>query len=230
MTQRMPADAKSNTAPHWARDRPLQSLAGIDACLLSQGWYDAETIPVKPIQHYCGVYSTRYKLTDDDRRDIQQDLYLLVLIQTSNSTTAKTQLPGAAQESPSLQDAEIEAMVRRVIRNYALRRRRENSRMAAPLHNEANLEDDSRQLPDLDPSPLEIVIQREERQALHAAIACLSASDRRLIIGHHLEYQSINQLAIRYSLTNNAVKLRFQRARQKLRKTLQAWHEDRPSS
>ena len=74
--------------------------------------------------------------------------------------------------------------------------------------------------PDPAPGPEELLLQKERRERLQAALNALSARDRNLIYRKYYYLQSTARMAAELGLTERAVEGRLYRIRQKLQKKL----------
>ena len=96
-------------------------------------------------------------------------------------------------------------------RNTALNRARKRSGGGEEL---------SGDLPSAVPTPEELLLQQERRQALERALNALPQRDRLLFYRKYYYRQSTAQIAAELSLTERAVEGKLYRARQRLRKAL----------
>ena len=74
--------------------------------------------------------------------------------------------------------------------------------------------------PDPAPGPEELLLQKERRERLQAALNALSARDRNLIYRKYYYLQSTARMAAELGLTERAVEGKLYRIRQKLQKKL----------
>ena len=100
-----------------------------------------------------------------------------------------------------------------VARNTALNYARKNAR-------HGGLDDIPPNTPSPEPTPEEVVLQKERQAALRSALEKLSPKDRTLFYRKYYYLQSTAQIASGLGLTERAVEGRLYRLKQRLRKTL----------
>ena len=84
----------------------------------------------------------------------------------------------------------------------------------------AELEKLEAEAPTPEPTPEEVVLQKERQAALRSALEKLSPKDRTLFYRKYYYLQSTAQIASELGLTERAVEGRLYRLKQRLRKTL----------
>lgn len=100
-----------------------------------------------------------------------------------------------------------------VARNTALNYARKNSR-------QGGADEVSEDMPSPEPTPEEIVLQKERRDAVEHALNCLSAKDRLLFYRKYYYRQSTAQIASELGMTERAVEGKLYRLKKQLRRML----------
>lgn len=148
----------------------------------------------------------RYPVTEDDRRDLLQTALVQVMRRVGSFRG----------------DASFSTWLFRVTANEALMMMRSQRRLRARITGGFELDDlaalpasavDTRERP---------VVERQEAEAVQAAIATLPEDYREVVLAHYTEDLNLQEIAGRMRLTESAVRSRLHRARARLREELKA--------
>ena len=105
------------------------------------------------------------------------------------------------------------AWITSIARNTALNRIRK-------VKSELSFDDVSQSIPSPEPTPEEILIQKERERLLKEALSKLSQKDRGIFYRKYYYLQPTSQIASELSMTERAVEGKLYRIKQKLRKLL----------
>ncbi len=105
------------------------------------------------------------------------------------------------------------AWITSVTRSVALNKRRSSK----ATHEEVEVTDET---PSLDPSPEELLLQRERRRELRNAVEQLSQRDRVIFFRKYYYLQTTAQIASEIGMTERAIEGRLYRIKKRLRKLL----------
>src|SRR5579871_1149126 len=147
MTDRLFADGIRKAPHHRGRDKLNAERRGSQ---VSSPPFEAHSLLIKQILTSCALYARRYRLGDDDRNDLQQDVCLYVLTSSVQACNPPETDDAASRASPDVAHAAIDRIAARCAHSFDQRRRRQHRHRVEWHTKEGRPNDLLLQLPDPD--------------------------------------------------------------------------------